>query len=441
MTDTHALSLKETVQHTVTTNPTIGSTQADRRATGYVLRQAQSRLLPQVDVNAEFGQQRTDKSGVAPPVNRIWRNNRQATLTVRQILFDGWNRANDIYKNAARVDASAWRVMENSEALSLDAVEAYIDVWRHQQLLGIARENVERHQNILGRVRDRQEGGKAARSEVDQTQERLLAAQAVMEEVRQAWLEAVAKFRRVVGLQPKGIRTVSYPGRLPRTVQAARDRALANSPIIRAARADVDAAGFDADQVESEYMPEVSVEGSATWGSDLDGATGKNNDLTGQLVLSWNLFNGFSTTNRYRELSERRNQAMMEHHARVREVTEAIERTWAAYTIGHNRVVLFSEQVTKAKQVVAAYKQEYELSKRSLLDLLDSENALFSSQFQLISVSAVRTFSAYQLLATMGGLLHSLGIAPPTEVVANHREQSQRHFGIFNIEIEPLRRP
>ena len=329
--------------------------------------------------------------------------------------------------------------MEAAQGRGLDAVEAYIDVWRHQRLLGIARQNVDRHAAILSRVRDRQEGGKAAASEVDQTVERLIAAKAVMEEVRQAWLEAAAKFRRVVGLEPRGIRAVSYPGGLPKSRQVARDTAVSNSPIIQAAKADIDAARFEAEQVDSEYLPEVSLEGTTSWGADLSGSPGRDRDVTGKIVLSWNLFNGFNTTNRRRELTERTNQARLEHGVRVREVVEAIDRTWAAYTVGRERMFLFRQQVDKAQQVVEAYKQEYELSKRSLLDLLDSENALFSSQFQFISVSAVRLFAAHQLLATMGDLLGALGVAPPPETTADHRKQSKRHLGIFNIEIEPLR--
>ncbi|MFO7580703.1 MAG: hypothetical protein R6W74_10930, partial [Nitrosomonas halophila] len=49
---------------------------------------------------------------------------------------------------------------------------------------------------------------------------------------------------------------------------------------------------------------------------------------------------------------------------------------------------------------------------RSLLDLLDAENAVFTSRFQLASVTAVQVFAGYQLLATMGRLLATLGPAP-----------------------------
>ena len=74
---------------------------------------------------------------------------------------------------------------------------------------------------------------------------------------------------------------------------------------------------------------------------------------------------------------------------------------------------------------------------RSLLDLLDGENARFNSQFQFQSAAAVHYFSAYQLLAHMGRLLSTLGVAAPAEVIADHVEQTQR--SLFHVDIEPLR--
>jgi len=64
---------------------------------------------------------------------------------------------------------------------------------------------------------------------------------------------------------------------------------------------------------------------------------------------------------------------------------------------------------------------------------------LFNSRFQLANVNAVYKFASYQLMASMGRLLPALRISAPPEVRADHREQSQRPLGIFNIEIEPLR--
>jgi adhesin transport system outer membrane protein len=74
-----------------------------------------------------------------------------------------------------------------------------------------------------------------------------------------------------------------------------------------------------------------------------------------------------------------------------------------------------------------------------LLDLLDAENAAFSSRFQLASISAVQVFAAYQLLAAMGRLLATLGVLAPPEARAGLLEQTNRGPFGFDLEIEPLR--
>ena len=135
----------------------------------------------------------------------------QAAAEIVQVLFDGWDRANDIYRSAALVDAASRRVMERSEALGLDAVEAYIDVERHSQVLGVANQSRRRLQSILGLVRELNTGGKVPRSDVDQAVERIAASDAVIAQIEQSLAEAKAKFRQVVGTEPNKLRAVAYP--------------------------------------------------------------------------------------------------------------------------------------------------------------------------------------------------------------------------------------
>ena len=96
------------------------------------------------------------------------------------------------------------------------------------------------------------------------------------------------------------------------------------------------------------------------------------------------------------------------------------------------------QQVNSNDRLVKQYREEYRLAKRSLLDLLDSETALFSSQFQLSSAKAARLFSSYSVLASTGRLLANLGVHAPPEAhveIPNPRETG----GIINFNIEPLR--
>ncbi|MEM7425829.1 MAG: TolC family outer membrane protein [Pseudomonadota bacterium] len=435
-----AMSLREAVRHTIETNPNVSASRAERMASGYALRQSQGRIAPTIDLTGDLQAQRVDKpNGLAVTVNDVRRMRRLVGVTVRQIMWDGFERANQVYRDAARLDAAAFSVLEESETTALLAVEAYIDVRRHVMLRGISQENVRRHAQVLSLIRERADGGKAPESDVNQARERLLAARSVAEDVRKALDEALAKYFEIIGKRAKRLRSVKLPRRLPKTRRAAVQIALARNPSIQASDANIDAAKFERERAISAYSPQIYAEGAASYGRHVDGTPGRSTDLRGGVTFSWNLFSGLQRRNRLNEMNARVNAARHRRDARARATRSQVERSWANLIRGRKRLSIIRQQVASNRGIVRSYQEEYELSKRSLLDLLDAESALFNSRFQLSSVEAVYKFASYQLMASMGRLLYTLGVNPPAEGRADHREQSQRPLGVFNIEIEPLR--
>lgn len=210
-----------------------------------------------------------------------------------------------------------------------------------------------------------------------------------------------------------------------------------NNPGIEAARLRAEATRYEMERAKGARMPTLALEGSASYGEDINGIEGRNLDVTGKVTLNWNLFDGHIRKNRERALSERAMQHQLEADIQTREIAEAIERAFAGYVTGGNRVEALREQVQANNRTVTAYREEYKLGNRSLLDLLDGENSRFNSEFQYQSAAAVRYFAAYQLLAHMGRLLSTLDVSPPPEVLADHLQQSRE--SLFRIDIEPLR--
>jgi len=434
----YAMSLRDAVQIAVSTHPTVGAARAAERARIWDFKAAKSRLYPKLDVSGDAGAQYVDQPNyLTPEEDDQWDFRRMISAELTQVLFDGWDRSNDIYRSAATVDAAALRLLESSEAMGLDAVEAYIDVQRHSQILAVAQQNRRRLQSILGLVRDLAGGGKVPRSDVEQAIERVAAADAIIAQIEQALDEAKAKFRQVIGKEPKKLEAVAYPRNLPASPQSAYNTALENNPAIQAAGAEAEAAYYAKEQAKSSYYPTISLQGRTSYGYDIDGVEGKDVDVTGLVVLSWNLFNGNATSYRTQALGEELNRARYRQEEIARKTRETIDRTYAAYVIGKDRVSAAEQQVNSNQSLVKQYREEYKLAKRSLLDLLDSETALFNSQFQLASAKAVRLFSAYHLLAATGRLLSSLGVKAPAESYVQVPDLSKT--SPFNVDIEPLR--
>jgi outer membrane protein, adhesin transport system len=414
-----AMSLREAVEVAVNTNPRVEAAQANQRATEYVLDQATGRLFPEIDLFADYGKQRIDRPlGLGPDVNNMWLERRQVTARIRQVVFDGFDRAYDIYRSQARVTAATQKVVARSEAVGLNAVEAYLDVRRHQELLALAYDNVERHKKLAEIIRANFTGGNAPLGDLEQTEERLQAAEAFVAQIRIALDSARAKFRNAVGAPPESLGHVPYGSPIPPTSEAVFETALTRNPLVQAGESEIHVAGYDTEQFKSTLYPQVSLEGSATRGENLEGTPGRNDELKGMVVLSWKVFDGGVRLGRVRELSERHNERIAEQAVLLRDLRQDIEIAWARLTQGRAEVEAVRQQVEQNDKLVKTYLDEYNANRRSLLDLLDAENASFASKFELSNISALHVYSTYQLLAHMGLLLDSLDVVAPAFAVA-----------------------
>jgi adhesin transport system outer membrane protein len=434
-----ALSLKEAIQMALSEHPRVGIAQENLRASEYRLDAANSELLPKVDIDADVGKQYVDRPGSLSKANNArWWLRQQATVTGSLVLFDGMQRANAIYRDAAHVDAASLQVVAQSEALALSVIEAYIDYRRHKYLLKIADDNINYHWNILKLARERLAGGKGLQSDVDQVQERLFGAQAARAEIKLASYETDAKFKEAVGVEPGVTEPVNYPSGIPASKQAAVDLANAKNPTLAASDAEAEAFGFEYERTKSELFPTLSLEGSAQVGHDLDAVPGRNDDYGVKLRLTWQIYDGGLRTARIGEASANAAEARLKHDLQLREITKSVEATYGRLLASKERLDAINEQVAAAERVAASYKKEYEASRRSLLDLLDAQRAVFTSRFQQASISGVRLFTAYMVKAETGTLLSSMGLSAPAADVDYGNVFLPSSFN-KPLQIEPLR--
>ena len=65
-----------------------------------------------------------------------------------------------------------------------------------------------------------------------------------------------------------------------------------------------------------------------------------------------------------------------------------------------------------------AYQPQFSLGQRTLLDLLDSENELFTANRRYTEVRYTEEFSMYRVISAMGELLRKQNVVVPAEAVA-----------------------
>lgn len=414
-----AMPLREAVELAVATNPQIGEAAANREATQFELDQARGGYLPSIDLEARAGALLRDSA----TTRGLGRDDevsaeRSVGVVMRQLLFDGFETRFEVEEQASRVDAASFRVLERSETIALAVIREYLDLLRLHRVVASTRENVAYHQDLLGRIEEGTEVGTLSVADQQQAEERLFAAQSQVVEAVEEVKAAEARFVRLVG-QPSG--KLSSPpsigGVLPRDIVAAIRFAQQHNPTVLAAQADVNAAHGRVKGATSAFYPTVSLEARARAGQDLEGIPGDDHELRAGVVLDWNLYRGGIDRANHQEQIRRMDEATMVLYRIVREVEEAVKLSWDRREQQAQRLAFLRQQLNSVRDLVRSYADQFAIGQRSLVDLLDAQNARVNAEIAVWTAEAAVQLAEYRILAATGQLLPALGIAPPPQAV------------------------
>lgn len=420
------VTLRDAVAVGVLTNPETETVENNRRATDEELEQAKALYLPSVDARADTGYQSiySDPKNAATGHSDLWRS--QASLTLTQLLFDGFNTQYENQRQYHRVRSASHRVRETSEFVGLDVVESYLDILRQRELLSIAQENLNQHRMIMSQIEDSTGAGRSTGADVEQTKARVAAAEAQEAAVRESLQTAEASYRRRVGdmPQPDLQRPVAPTNLLESNVNDEVKQILTHSPTIDIKEADVNVAEAEREQSKSTLYPQVDFQAGASVGDNLDGVEGRTQEASALVIANWNLYRGGGDEARIRENTYRHAQAKSDRNATARAVERDARQTWANMEASAARADAFRKQADANANVVQAYKDQFNLDRRTLLDVLDSQNEWFVSRSNAINNDYLNMFAVYRLLALQGNLLPALGVAYPKE--ANPADKSRQ---------------
>ena len=406
------LTLQDAVAKGVATNPEVSLVASDSLATREELVQAKAGWAPSLDLRGESGWERTDTRTIDSESN--FRN--RGSLTLTQLLFDGMGTNNEIARQKYRVESTSNRVDETAEFVGLDVTESYIEILRQRDLAAIAKANVDDHLRILDSIRTASRAGTVTEGDVQQALARLSQARATLSSTEELLRNAESLFIQKVGEMPGQMAFPEVPrDKLPTTVEEAVRRAVTQSPTLSIFESDIKVSEAEYKGASSTMYPRLELQANATRGRNLSGVDGKNNSESVQGVMTWNLYRGGADLARQREFMYRNATAKDRRADAARGVEKSMRDTWSGMLSSRERAQQFLDQATANEKVVGIYLDQFNLDRRSLLDVLDSQNELFVSRSSHVNALYTEMFAVYRILALEGKLLDTLGVAKPRE--------------------------
>ena len=416
MADSGAATLEQTVQETIETNPDVLIAGSERDAVEQQMEQTRAGFFPQADITLGTGWEYSDNPTTRTVDGGSRNFNRdEAEIVVRQLLYDGHGTESEFERQRARVNSRAYDTFSTAEVTGLKAVEVYLDVLRGQKLVQLATNNLSNHQKTYDRIVKRGERGVGSKADVQQALGRLALARTNLMAEENNLDDAIAAFVNVVGHEPADLQEPeSREHLLPASFDEALITALDNHPQLKSAEADVDAAVEQHQAARALFFPRIHLEISGSNNDNLDGIPGRNKDTQAMLRGRYNFTGGKDIARRQETVYELEQAKEIRDRTR-RQVTESIQLSWNAYETAKQQLEFFRIHVDASKQALLAYRKQFNIGQRTLIDLLDQESEVFQANINYVNGQNEVMFSTYRILAGTGKLLWNLDIPLPEE--------------------------
>ena len=235
---------------------------------------------------------------------------------------------------------------------------------------------------------------------------------------------AAIAFHRVAGV-PIGDATMppDVSASLPPNLENAVDTARMNSPRVLEALADLDAASSQIRAAEAELAPRLSAEGRVRLGDDIDGFRGRTEDYLARLVLRWTIFSSGINQARVREAVSREGEQRSRVHQAGRDAEADVRTAWNRLESQTRLVGELEQQSRVSDALLLSYREQFNVGRRSLLDVLDAQNTRYNVQVQAETARLAQLYAQYRVLASTNRLIEALGVQPLAAATSNARER------------------
>lgn len=333
----------------------------------------------------------------------------KASIEARQLVYD-FGLTNKRIENAKNI--SAKELDENTlqrQNLLLASVEAQLELIKSNILYKNSKKSEENIKEQTRLEHARLEIGKGYSTDVLQSKASLLGAEANI--ISTKGQKSVSEYRyKAVFLNenPDVENLLAFQisqDALPQNLEEMEDLVRKNNQDILAAKARAKVASSEKDVVvKEEYSPNIYADFSKSISDEYDGVDGGRNDAKAAINFLWKFNLGLKSNYdidaaRFAALSAFEKASYVEVQA-----IENARKVWNNLQTSKNRTKYLESQIKLQKQFLSLAKEEREIGRRSLIDILNGESALLRAEAEFAASKIEEILNSFRVLRSVGKL-------------------------------------
>lgn len=425
-----AETLEEVLVSAYTTNPTLLARRAQLRATDEAVPQALSNWRPKVTLSGELARGRYE-SNTSSQAREQGRTSQTASLTVTQPLYRGGRTVAETRQAEATVLANRADLAVSEQTVLLSAATAYLDVVRDEAVLNLNVNNEQVLRRQLEAAQERFRVGEITRTDVSQAEARLAGAIADRAAAEGALQNSRAKFITVVGRPAEALQAPQQAVAVPVSFDEIKATTLAKNPSVVYSDWITEAAKHGIDLKFGELLPDLSLVGEASKGHNTSQLGNETESLKASLKLTVPIYEAGDVYSQVRETKHTYGRRKIEADKARRDALESATKAWEDLTATRSKIKSLEAQLRASELALAGVEEEAKVGSRTVLDVLNAEQELFTARVNLVRAQRDETVAAYTLKSALGEMTAD-GLTLKTEVydpTKNYNEVRGRWIG------------
>lgn len=404
-----AETLQDALSMAYQNNPDLRAQRAALRATDETVAAANLAILPSVSLVGSFTQ--LDRTTTTPlGISELNTLNQFKQARIDQPLFNGFQRIYNRKQARALVMAGRAQLLNTEQTVLLNAVTSYMDVLSNEAIYGLNQNNVQ----VLNRQKEASDArfqvGEINRTDVAQSEASLAGAISLRIASQANLATSRATYRQVIGQFPGTLEPAPGMPPLPPTLEEAWAVALEQNPQIHFAIYQEEAARHAVNSSKGAMLP--SANGFLTidrfkGGSNFGGATAESfvADTTSIGVqINIPIFQGGREYSTIRLNKQIRSQRILETLSADYAVRAQTESSWMQYQASVSSITSNQAQVDANAIALEGVRQEEGVGQRTILDVLNAEQALLNSRVSLVTAQRNEYVAGFTVLQALGQL-------------------------------------
>jgi TolC family type I secretion outer membrane protein len=406
------LTLQQAYTAALSQDATLRASRAQADVGREALPQATARMLPNVSMNIGRSKENLDSTNLdpaatLPPTNRSYVSDSRV-LTIRQPVLRMSELAN-IRQAGARVAEAEANLEKDTQNLAVRVCEAYFELLLADEQINLVAAQRAAYSTQLAAAERGFAAGSGTRTDADEVRARLDLNAADELQARQHRLVALKQLRTMVktpfdAVAPLDAATFQpvAPGAADLDTWAA--RAEHNSPEIKAAQAQLEAARQEVSKAKGQHLPTLDLVAniSRSENDSIDRIGSRYNSKSVGFQLNIPIYSGGAVNSAVRQARADETRVDATLDALKSDLGVRVFKEFSSVTEGALRIAALQQAVKSSEQVVLSNRKSFAAGSRTTVDVLNAEQQRVTALRDLAQARYLYLISGVRLAVLAG---------------------------------------